>query len=364
MGARLVGGAAPRGRSDRVTPQPAGIRMRRRSADDARIGTVDIKNPGQVLACMGFIEAGEALCGGAEAHFDWGGVQVQFVLSADGEQNPFEVVLDFLAKAKIVELTPIGYVEGGAADGDDEGEEDTEPGAIEDGGESNDSQDATSISGRITTPGFPSGEGDRNSLPIQLVAAGQRLSVSHWAEKRPGSDRPWMWRNGFKLYSGNRSASRIATQMLLGVRAKAKKGQVIGDLKNRGVQQLWQEQRDVLLKAPFDVVTPMGGSFNFDARGAWTGIDAGYSPNTQKDSIAASPVVEILAAIGLEHARPDEDESHKVHYAVWGAPLPPMLARAALGGADLKVPMRRFEFALSGTKQQKIVTFAQEETEP
>jgi CRISPR-associated protein Csx14 len=107
----------------------------------------------------------------------------------------------------------------------------------------------------------------------------------------------------------------------------------------------------------------MGGSFNFDPRGAWTAIDAGYSPNTQKDGIAASPVVEMLAAIGLEHARPDEYERRKVRYAVWGRSLPPMLARAALSGADLKVPMRRFEFELDLSGKNKVTTFAQEETQ-
>ena len=50
----------------------------------------------------------------------------------------------------------------------------------------------------------------------------------------------------------------------------------------------------------------MGGSFNFDPRGAWTAIDAGYSPNEHKHAVEASPVVEFLAAWGLEHARPDE----------------------------------------------------------
>jgi len=328
---------------------------------------VDIKNPGQVLACVGFLEAAEVLCGGVEAHFDWGGTLAQFVLGIDGEQNPFEVVLDFLATAKIVELTPIGYVEGGAADGDDEGEEDASPTEIEDGGESDDSQNATDTSGRITVPAFPSGDGDRNSLPIRLVVDGTNLTVSHFAD---GSSR-----DDFKLYSGNRSASRIATQMLQGVRAKPKKGQAIGDLKSRGVQQLWQEQRDVLLNAPFDVVTPMGGSFNFDPRGAWTAIDAGYSPNTQKDGVAASPVVEILAAIGLEHSRPklivteDEEMRKKIRYgmgfyAAWGSPLPPMLARVALTDADLKMPRRRFEFALIWSGKNKVTTFAQEEGQP
>ena len=316
---------------------------------------VDLKSPGQVLACMGFLEAAEVLLGGIEAHFDWSEAHATFVLRADGDKNPFVVVLEFLSKAKISELTPIGYVEGGAADGDDNGEEDATPSEPE-GGDESDDGDPGEMQGRVTMSGFPSGEGDRNALPIQLVDDGRRLTVSHWAD---GSSR-----DDFKLYSGNRSANRIATQMLQGVRAKAKKSQSIGDLRNRGLQQLWQEQREALLEAPFDVVTPMGGSFNFDPRGAWTAIDAGYSPNTQKDGIAASPVVEILAAIGLEHARPDQYETRKVRYAVWGHPLPPMLGRAALTGADLKVPMRRFEFELDLSGKNKVTTFAQEESQP
>lgn len=318
---------------------------------------IDIKNPGQVFACLGFIEAAEVLLGDAEAHFDWSGATatVQFVLAANGDKNPFEVVLDFLTTTMVVELIPIGYVEGRAA-GDEDGDEAVAPAESEDenGEESDDAHaDANGTPGRHATPAFPSGEGDRNALPIQLADISRRLAVSHWAD---GSSR-----NDFKLYSGNRSASQIATQMLHGVRAKPKKSQSIGDLKSRGVQHLWREQRDSLLKAPFDVVTAMGGSFNFDPRGGWTAIDAGYSPNTQKDGVAESPVVEILAAIGLENTRPDEYERRKVRYAVWGHPLPPMLARAALSGADLKVPMRRFQFELSGTKHSKIVTIARED---
>lgn len=300
---------------------------------------VDLKSPGQVLACMGFLEAAEVLLGGVEAHFDWSEAQPTFVLRADGDKNPFEIVLEFLSKAKISELVPKGYVEGGAADGDDSGEEDDDPGEVQ---------------GRVVAPTFPSGEGQRNTLPIELVNGEHKLTVSHWAD---GSSR-----DDFKLYSGNRSAKHIATKMLQGVRAKPKKNQSIGDLANQGLQQLWQEQREAILKAPFDVVTAMGGSFNFDPRGAWTAIDAGYSPNTQKDGIAASPVVEFLAAIGLEHARPDQYEIRKVRYAVWGHPLPPMLGRAALAGADLKLPMRRFQFELDLSGKNKVTTFAREET--
>ncbi|WHZ15042.1 MAG: hypothetical protein OJF52_001883 [Nitrospira sp.] len=323
---------------------------------------VDLKSPGQVLACMGFLEAAEVLLGGVEAHFDWSEAQATFVLRADGDKNPFMVVLEFLSKAKISELTPIGYVEGGAADGDDNGEEDATPSEPEDEDESVE-DDPGEVQGRVTTPAFSAGEGDRNALPIQLVDDGRRLVVSHWAESRKSPHPPWLSRDDFKLYSGNRSANRITTQMLQGVRAKPKRNQSIGELRNRGLRQLWQEQREALLEAPFEVVTPMGGSFNFDPRGAWTSIDAGYSPNTQKDGIAASPVVEILAAIGLEHARPDQYETRKVRYAVWGHPLPPMLGRAALAGADLILPMRRFNFELDLSGKNKVTTYAQEENQ-
>lgn len=308
---------------------------------------VDLRNPGQVLACMGFMEAAEVLLGGVEGHFEWSAAQATFVLRADGDKNPYEVVLEFLSNAKIIELTPIGYVEGGAADGDDE----------EEVGESQTSDDCDDDSDgfqeRDERPTFPSGEGERNVLPIQLRHEDHRLTVSHWAD---GSSR-----DNFKLYSGNRSAKSIATQMLQGVREKPKGNQSTGALKYRGLQQLWQEQREAMLKAPFDVITPMGGSFNFDPRGAWTAIDAGYSPNDQKHAVAASPVVEILAAIGLEHARPDQYETRRVRYAVWGHPLPPMLARAALVGARMNLPMRQFTFELTLSGKNKIVTFAKEE---
>jgi CRISPR-associated protein Csx14 len=324
---------------------------------------VDLKSPGQVLACMGFLEAAEVLLGGVEAHFDWSEAQAMFVLRADGDDNPFVIVLEFLSNAKISKLTPIGYVEGCAADGDDDREEDAAPGERE-GEDDADDGDANEGQGRALAPAFPAGEGERNALPIQLERDGRRITVSHWAEARKSPHPPWLSRDDFKLYSGNRSAIRIATQMLQGVRAKPRKHQSIGDLKSRGLQQLWQEQREELLKAPFDVVTPMGGSFNFDPRGAWTAIDAGYSPNTQNDRVAASPVVEILAAIGLEHARPHQYETRRVRYAVWGHSLPPMLGRAALAGADLKLPMRRFEFKLDLSGKNKVTTFAKEETRP
>jgi CRISPR-associated protein Csx14 len=199
------------------------------------------------------------------------------------------------------------------------------------------------------------------ALPISLGGGNRPMvELGHWAD---GSSR-----ESFKLYSGNRSADKIARAMLKGTRRKPsksqKKNRQPGDLKTKGMAQLWEEERARLIEQPFHVLTPMGGSFNFDARGAWTAIDAGYSPNEHKHAVEASPVVEFLAAWGLEHARPEVSNDRQVHYVAWGPVLPPILARAALTGAVPSLPMKRFRFMLDSSGKNKIVTFAEEETHP
>lgn len=173
------------------------------------------------------------------------------------------------------------------------------------------------------------------ALPIQISGRnGPVVKLGHWAD---GSSR-----KNFKLYAGNRSAETIARAML------------------NGVQKLWKKDRLALIQAPFGVLTAMGGSFNFDPRGAWTALDAGYSPNEHKHALQASPVVEFLAAWGLENARPLEFEHQPVEYAAWGMNLPLPLARAALAGVLPAVPTRRFRFTLDRSGKNKVVTFAQE----
>jgi CRISPR-associated protein Csx14 len=316
---------------------------------------VDLINPGHVFACLGFLEAADVLLGDAEGGFDWSDDgNAMFALTAKGEKNPFEVVLEFLAQAEPKRWGPIGYADppprkgkGDNEDNESENDDMAEESTAESEGPALD-----------LTPTFPGKEGDRMALPIR-IGGGNRPAVElgHWAD---GSSR-----ESFKLYAGNRSADRIARAMLKGVRKKATGKQKAnghsGDLKTKGLMQLWDDDRTALIEAPFDVLTPMGGSFNFDPRGAWTAIDAGYSPNEHKHAIEASPVVEFLAAWGLEHARPVEFGVRQVRYAVWGASLPPMLARAALAGGLTTVPLRQFRFELDLSDKNKVITFAKEE---
>ncbi len=310
---------------------------------------VDLYNPGQVFACLGFLEAADMLLGDAEGGFDWSdAAHVLFGLRAAGGENPVAAVLEYLASVTPRPWAPIDYAGPASSKNAEDDEDESESDAVT--GEEKGAQLELSET-------FLGKEGDRMALPIRLGGGNLRvIELSHWAD---GSSR-----NNFKLYAGNRSAEKIARAMLLGVREKPKKNQAAGELRTKGIRQLWEEQADALIARPFDVLTPMGGSFNFDPRGAWTAINAGYSPNDQGDQIASSPVVEFLAALGLEHARPDEYETRKVRYAAWGIPLPPMLARAALCSALTTVPLQRFRFELDMPGKNKAVTFAEMEIRP
>jgi len=267
---------------------------------------VDLLNPGQVFACMGFLELANVLFGHAEGGFDWAcRAEPRFGVCTRGDDNPFGVVLEFLCQAQLQCV---------ASSGNPTGED---------------------IGSRVET--FPAPEADPLTLPVRLESRGRTLQVTHWCD---GSSR-----NPFKLFAGQQSSTTIATQMLDTVR------------------RLWEEDHRGLMGDPLGATVPLGGStFKFDARKAWTTIDVGYSPNEQKNHVYASPVVEILAAIGLEHARPDEFETREVRYGVWKGLAPPALARPLLGGARLGIPLRVFRFTLALAGKNKNVTFGQEET--
>jgi hypothetical protein len=310
---------------------------------------VDLVNPGQVFACLGFLEAADILLRDAEGGFDWNDEEhVRFVLSAKGERNPFEAVLQFLARAEARAVAPLNWRPK---------EKPEKPSKDE-----KRKKQKKALSELVRSEFMPSRPPNTTAaLPVQIsgfcAEEAQRITLTHWADSESG-------RNDFKLYAGNRSALDITTAMIAGTRAKPREGQNIGDLETRGVRQLWEDDCAALVKAPFDVLTPMGGSFNFDPRGAWTAIDAGYSPNDQGHRVAASPVVEFLAAWGLEHARPLVSDDWHVRYATWGIRLAPCLARVALIGAIPSLPMQRFRFVLDFSGKNKIVTFAERETQP
>jgi CRISPR-associated protein Csx14 len=293
---------------------------------------VDLFNPGQVFACLGFMEAAEVICGDAEGGFDWTNeVEARFELRAAGTTSPVDAVLDFLINARRERFAPKGYADPPSkGQGKKEGRKQT-------AGDRAD--DATGDDELRLIETFPAPEADHLALPVRFERNPHVLDVSHWCDASS--------RDSFKLFAGQQRSSAIAQQMVA------------------GMKKLWKERRWELTGDPLGLTAPLGGSsFKFDARKAWTPIDAGYSPDKQAYGVEASPVVEMLAAIGLEHARPDEFETRDVRYGVWNGLLPPVLARPALGGARVGIPIRIFRFTLDLAGKNKVVTFAREETRP
>ena len=287
---------------------------------------VDLFNPGQVFACMGFLEAADLLLGNAVGGFERSNEgRDQFSIETDGTGNPIDVVVEFITKGSLQRVVPSNYVSPQPPSSKNKAHHNAQA-----SGKSNNV-------GELRSDTFPAKEADEMTLPLRLEHDKRHISITHWCD---GSTR-----NSFKLFAGQQRGYVIAGQML------------------EAIRKLWSEHRYRILEDPFGPAAPLGGSsFKFDPRKSWTGIDAGYSPDEQSHDVQASPIVELLAAIGLEHARPDEYELRKVRYGVWGIRLPPLLARPALSGASIGVPMRVFRFTLELAGKNKIMTFAEEET--
>lgn len=271
---------------------------------------VDLFNPGQVIACLGFAEAALQLTGYAAGNFDWTAPSPEFCLTAEGDENPFRLVLDFLARAQVAALTPPGS-------NLSKGElvVPTKPSA--DGG-----------SFPVAPPGTPA------TLPAILSdpQSGKTLLVTYW-----GDDRTQTGRDNAKFWAGLRGLPGAAlvrdALALIGPRA----AQALGD--------------------PFSVAAPQSSSFRLDWRRDYVPLDAGFSPNEHRSSMVmlGFPVVELLGAIGLTHARPEMKNKLSYRYSVPHSPAGPlhlMFLRAAIGAAQLPIPQRFFRMRLAWPGQE------------
>lgn len=291
---------------------------------------VDLFNPGQVFACLGFLEAADALLGEAEGRFDWSESQSpRFWIRCPRDENPFEAVLWKFENSKLSEIFPKGWP-------DDKVQKQ--------------SVFPSPLSEHVDDKGKPG----TTKLPGFLEVEDQKFFLESWTDN---SSRP-----DFKLYSGNRSGCSIANDMLFGKRAKPKKGQTLGDIVNQGLKQIVRSDWEGLRRDPLNVTVSMAGSFNMDPRGAWNSIDAGYSPNQHGDDVAASPIVEFFACLSLEHFRPVPKDRGIYEYAAWQTYQPPALARVTCSGVKTPFTTRHFNFALALSGKNKLITFASEIT--
>lgn len=287
---------------------------------------VDLFNPGQVFACLGFLEAAEVLLGQAEGGFDWGDGTVKFVLKANADSNPFTDVLAFLAEAQIEALVPLAS------------------------GRTDNGNAPTFVDSNGTFPVPPKvKEGNKriwikeSALPIRLIRGEDLLSVSHWADTENGREPIKTWGGA----AGKSGASRMR------------------DLLNAARSAI---QANIAFAAsdPFAIAAPVGG-FRLEMRRDYVPMDIGFSPNKHQStmSILGFPIVEILAVIGLENARPSVINRLSYRYAVWRGLLTPSLARPLLGCMRSAIDTRTFAARLGEPNEyDRSILYAVEEPNP
>ena len=262
---------------------------------------VDLLNPGQVVACLGIVEAADVLLGDAVGVFDWD--NERFRVSANGGEAPVDRVLRFLKGAEIVTRVPAGSGNlgrwrkgwGDAPDPDPPGRPFPFP-----------------------NPSSPA------TLPAFLRDGDGEVAVEYWGDATN--------RDNFKLWAGAGGYPGAALLRDAVGLFRGNIGEYRGD--------------------PFGLAAVQTSSFRLDWRRDYIPIDAGFSPNDHRSvSMVGYPVVEVLAAIGLTNARPRRSTKLAYGYGVLGGdePLDLVFLRAALGAeaAPLPgIPFRRFSMRL------------------
>lgn len=265
---------------------------------------VDLFNPGQVFACLGLAEASNVLLGDAEAAFDWSDPSgIRFRVRARGERSPVEAVLDFLAQAEAVAKLPA---------------------------DSRNTEAWKDAWGDLSlhAPGDPYPFPDPASPATAVCAlrAGTiEIPIEHWGDATS--------RDNVKFWAGA--------------------GGYPGAALARDALSLIRDKAMAAVDDPFALGVPQSSSFRFDWRRDYIPIDTGFSLNAHGNIESVGyPLVELLAAIGLSHARPLRVSKLEYVYGVAGRAstrelwLPCSLLRAGLGVASLPFPSRRFRMFL------------------
>ncbi len=265
---------------------------------------VDLFNPGQVFACMGFLEAAEVLLGGAEGGFDWSDpADVRFVLRAAGEADPVREVLGFLAESRVSSMAPLGSALGTATWG------------------------VPTMAAPLDEFPFPQPPSPATLPALLEDVRGRHLTIEHWGDAtRRDAVKFWAGAGGYPGAALARDALDLVRAGLAAAGAEA-----------------------------FALAAPQSSSFRFDWRRDYVPLEVGFSPNEHSAmTMVGFPVVELLAAIGLQHARPARLDRLAYRYAALGSSAPPALLRAALGGSPLPFPRRMFRIRLDwpGQKEQ------------
>lgn len=269
---------------------------------------VDILNPGQVFACLGLVEASEVLLGGAEGSFDWTDPTcVRFWVRAHGDASPIAHVLEFLATAEVRAEMP--------ANADHAEKWNRAWGTLE---------------SRAVNDAYPFPDPQSpQTVVCVLCNDGHALTIDYWGDTV---------RDNFKLWAG--SAGKPGAALV------------------RDALDLVRAPAVAAVTDPFSISAPQSSSFRLDWRRDYIPIDAGFSlnaPHAVRIEAVGFPLVELLGAIGLTHARPlriHRRDKLQYRYGIAGRShdpslwLSPSILRAALGATPLPFPTRRFRMHL------------------
>lgn len=267
---------------------------------------VDLLNPGQVFACIGFAEAADVLLGEAEGCFDWSDRNhPRFWLRARGDENPVERVLRFLAEAGVKAEAPFKSINLALWN--------KSWGAI--------------LEELPQGAPYPSPDPESPATLVAALDAGEvKLRIDHFSDPLRDNVKFWAGAGGYPGAALARDALELVRQRILDA-----------------------------VSNPFSLAAPQSSSFRLDWRRDYVPIDAGFSLNAHGGAVqtVGYPLVELLGALGLSHARPKRLKSKlEYQYAVVGTSrevvwlgLP--FLRAALGGAELPLERRQFRMLLS-----------------
>jgi CRISPR-associated protein Csb3 len=296
---------------------------------------VDLRNPGQVFACLGLMEAVEVLLGRpCEGAFDYRDLEIEtkFTIQLEGAEDPVAAVVRFLAGADAKALVPLG----------------SKLSTVR--------WDVETVLADKSDPTFPSPEPDSPAaLPIILTDGTKRIAVDHWADGQAiGRDNVKFWAG-----SGGYPGAALARDAL----------QIIRGLGDNALTNA--------IADPFAFSSSQSSSFRFDWRRDYIPLDAGFSPNAHTTVLMMGyPLVELLAAIGMQNARPERPDPRdklSYRYGVSNLRLPTAYVRAVLGAQVLwQHPFRRFPIRLFRMRlgwpgregQARCIIDAQEEFEP
>ena len=271
---------------------------------------VDLFNPGQVFACLGLLEAANVLLGEAEGGFDWSDPAVtRFLFRASGTESPVKVVLRFLAESNVVSIAPASTELG------------TEDWAVPT------RRLSSEAAYPIPLPNSPA------TLPavfeVMNPDSPKQLTIDHWGDARNKT-----MRDNAKFWAGagGYPGAALARDALTLIRDR------------------WHDAVD----SPFELSAEQSSSFRFDWRRDYIPLDIGFSLNAHSGnrfSTVGYPLVELLAAIGLTHARPQWVSKLEYRYGILGANgdqrfFDPLFLRAALGDSKLPFQQRRFRMLL------------------